>query len=163
MLVREAGPEDLVWIHDLLDERWGGQEQVVDGESYRPAELAGFIAMIDDQRVGYAALRVVGDVAEIGVIDTIRPREGVGTALVDALEEAARSRGLARCRAVTTNENRVAQAFYESLGFGLVGVRGDAVTRSRRIKPAIPLEGDDGTPITDELVYERSLRRSPRG
>ena len=106
---------------------------------------------------------MVGDVAEIGVIDTIRPREGVGTALVEALEEAARSRGLARCRAVTTNENRVAQAFYESLGFGLVGVRGDAVTRSRRIKPAIPLEGDDGTPITDELVYERSLRRSPRG
>ncbi|HET6714737.1 MAG TPA: GNAT family N-acetyltransferase [Actinomycetota bacterium] len=163
MLVRDAGPEDLPWIRALLDERWGGQEQVVDGESYRPAELPGFIATIDDERVGYAALRVVGDIAEIGVIDGIRPREGIGTALVDALEGAARSRGCARCRAVTTNENRVAQAFYASLGFELVGVREGAVTRSRRIKPAIPLEGDDGTPITDELVYERSLRRSRRG
>lgn len=163
MLVRDAGPEDLPWIRALLDERWGGQEQVVDGESYRPAELPGFIATIDDERVGYAALRVVGDIAEIGVIDGIRPREGIGTALLDALEGAARSRGCARCRAVTTNENRVAQAFYGSLGFELVGVREGAVTRSRWIKPAIPLEGDDGTPITDELVYERSLRRSRRG
>src|SRR5512134_952727 len=163
MLVREAGPEDLGWIRALLDERWGGQEQVVGGESYRPAELPGFIATIDGERVGYAALQVVADVAEIGVIDAIRPREGIGTALFDALEEAARSRGCARFRVVTTNENRGAQAFYESLGFELVGVREDAVTRSRRIKPAIPLEGDDGTPITDELVFERSLRRPPRG
>ena len=163
MLVRDADPDDVPWIRALLDERWGGKEQVVNGESYRPAELPGFIAAIDDERVGYAALRVAGDVAEIGVIDAIRPREGIGTALVDALEDAARSRGCARCRAVTTNENHVAQEFYESLGFELVGVREDAVTRSRLIKPAIPLEGGDGTPITDELVYERSLRRSFRG
>lgn len=135
----------------------------MDGDSYRPAALPGFIAAIDDERVGYAALRVLGDVAEIGVIDAIRPREGIGTVLVGAVEEAARSRGCARFRAVTTNENRVAQAFYESLGFELVDIRDDAVTRSRRIKPAIPLEDGDGTPITDELVYERSIRRSPRG
>ncbi len=163
MLLREADPDDGPWIRALLDERWGGQEQVVDGESYRPAELPGFIAAIDDERVGYAALRVLGDVAEIGVIDAIRPREGIGTALLDALVDSARSRGCARCRAVTTNENRVAQEFYGSLGFELVSVRDDAVTRSRLIKPTIPLEGGDGTPITDELVYERSLNRSRHG
>jgi len=163
VLVRDAAPDDLEWIGELLDERWGGQEQVVNEESYRPAELPGFIATIDGDRVGYAALRVVDDLAEIGVIDAIRPREGIGTALVDALEEEAGSLGLRRVRAVTTNENLVAQAFYESLGFELVDERRGAVTRSRRIKPAIPLEGGDGTPITDELVYERSLRHSRRG
>ena len=91
------------------------------------------------------------------MIDAIRPRIGVGTKLVDALEEAAMSRGLRRCRAVTTNENSGAQAFYEALGFELVDVREGAVTRGRLIKPTIPLAADDGAPITDEWVFERRL------
>ena len=141
----------------LLDERWGGQEQVVDGHAYRLADLPGFIASIDGERVGYAALRIIDDVAEIGLIDAIRPRVGVGSALVHALDDAARSRGLRRLRAVSTNDNGGAQAFYEALGFRLVGVREGAVTRSRAIKPTIPLVADDGTPITDEWIYERPI------
>ena len=155
--MRAAEPDDLPWIRGLLDERWGGQEQVENEQAYRPADLPGFIATIDGERVGYAALRIIGDVAEIGVIDAIRPRIGVGTKLVDALEEAAMSRGLCRCRAVTTNENSGAQAFYEALGFELVDVREGAVTRGRLIKPTIPLAADDGAPITDEWVFERRL------
>jgi hypothetical protein len=53
VLVRDAGPDDVPWIRALLDERWDGQEQVADVESYRPAELPGFIAAIGDERVGY--------------------------------------------------------------------------------------------------------------
>jgi N-acetylglutamate synthase-like GNAT family acetyltransferase len=155
--VRAAERGDLPWIRDLLDEHWGGQEQVVNGESYRPADLPGFIATIDGERVGFAALRVVGDVAEIGLIHAIRPRSGIGTALVAALEEAARTRALRSLRAVTTNDNREAQAFFRRLGFDLVEVREGAVTRGRLIKPTIPLVSGDGTPITDEWVYERPL------
>jgi ribosomal protein S18 acetylase RimI-like enzyme len=155
--VRAAERGDLPWIRDLLDDHWGGQEQVVNEVAYRPADLPGFVATLEGERVGYAALRLVGDVAEIGLIDAIRPRIGVGSAMVAALEEAARARALPRVRAVTTNENREAQAFYESLGFHLVEVREGAVTRGRLLKPTIPLASGDGTPITDELVYERSL------
>ncbi len=155
--VRAAERGDLPWIRELLDEHWGGEEQVVNGESYRPADLPGFVATIDGERVGYAALRVVGDVAEIGLIHALRPRSGIGTALVAALEEAARARGLRRFRTVTTNDNREAKAFYRRLGFDLVDVREGAVTRGRLIKPTIPLVSDDGTPITDEWVYERPL------
>lgn len=157
IVVRLAEPDDLPWIRDLLDRRWGGQEQVVNGQVYRPADLPGFLAMIDDERVGYAALRAVDDTAEIGVIDVILPRGGVGTRLVEALETAARARGLRRFRTVTTNENSGAQAFYAALGFELVEVREGAVTGGRLIKPTIPLADDDGTPITDEWVYERAL------
>ena len=58
---------------------------------------------------------------------------------------------------MTTNENSGAQAFYAALGFELVEVREGAVTGGRLIKPTIPLADDDGTPITDEWVYERAL------
>jgi hypothetical protein len=64
---------------------------------------------------------------------------------------------LRRFRAVTTNDNREAQAFYRRLGFDLVEVREEAVTKGRLIKPTIPLVSDDGTPITDEWVFERPL------
>jgi ribosomal protein S18 acetylase RimI-like enzyme len=155
--VRAAEGGDLPWIRELLDEHWGGQEQVVNGEVYRPADLPGFVATIDGEWVGYAALRVVGDVAEIGLIHAIRLRMGIGSALVDALEEAARTRALRSLRAVTTNDNREAQAFFRRLGFDLVEVREGAVTRGRLIKPTIPLVSGDGTPITDEWVFERPL------
>jgi ribosomal protein S18 acetylase RimI-like enzyme len=116
--VRAAEASDLPWIRirTLLDRRWGGQEQVENGDVYRPSDLPGFIATIADERVGYAALRIVDDVAEIGGVDATRPRIGIGTRLVAALEEAARSHGLRRFRALTTNENLEAQAFYAALG-----------------------------------------------
>jgi ribosomal protein S18 acetylase RimI-like enzyme len=155
--VRAAAPRDGAWIRALLEERWGGQEQVVSGEPYRPADLPGFIAVLGGEPVGYAALRIVDDTAEIGLIDAVRERVGVGSALVRALAEAAGNAGCSTLRAVTTNDNRGAMALYEALGFELTAVREHAVTESRKVKPQIPLEGHDGTPITDEWVYELPL------
>ena len=155
--VSKAGPEDERWIRSFLDERWGGQEQVANGESYRPADLPGFLARIDGEIVGYAALRLVQDAAEIGLIDSLRPRTGVGSALVDALIEEARTLGYSVLRAITTNDNLSAQAFYRAAGFHLVATRPGAVNASRAIKPQIPLESPDGTSITDELEFERTI------
>jgi hypothetical protein len=49
-----------------------------------------------------------------------------------------------------------------ALGFRLVETRPGAVTESRRLKPQIPFEGVDGTPITDELEFELPLERAAR-
>lgn len=155
--VRMAGTEDATWIRSFLDERWGGQEQVANGSSYRPADLPGFLARIDGEIVGYAALRLVEDAAEIGLIDSLRPRAGVGSALVAALIDEARTLGCSVLRAITTNDNLGAQAFYRASGFHLVATRVGAVNASRAIKPQIPLETPDGTPICDELEFERTL------
>jgi len=47
-------------------------------------------------------------------------------------------------------------------GFTLAATRIGAVTESRKIKPQIPFEGADGTPITDELEFELPLERASR-
>jgi ribosomal protein S18 acetylase RimI-like enzyme len=155
--VRAVDAGDTGWIERLLDEGWGGPEQVANGERYRPADLPGFVAELDGERVGYAALRVVGEVAWIGLIESFRPREGIGTALVHALVAAAREGGCGTLRAITTNDNRRAQAFYERLGFAVHEVRPGAVNESRILKPAIPMFGEDGIPMTDEIEYEIGL------
>jgi ribosomal protein S18 acetylase RimI-like enzyme len=155
--VRATGPSDEAWIRALLDERWGGQEQVANGAVYRPADLPGFVVEIGSTIVGYAALRVVGDTAEIGVIEALQPGRGVGTLLVHALAAEARARGCSTLRAITTNDNVVARSFYAALGFRLVATRAGAVHESRKQKPEIPVLSADGTPITDELDFEMFL------
>ena len=123
--------------------------------SARPS-LPGYLAEIDGEIVGSAAVREDGDGAEIAPIEALRPQEGIGSALVADIEYA-RSIGSPVLRAITTNDNWVAQAFSVALGFrpGRDPSRGR--DRDRKIKPQIPLEGTDGTPITDELEYELTL------
>jgi RimJ/RimL family protein N-acetyltransferase len=65
--------------------------------------------------------------------------------------------GARRLWLITTNDNVHAQRFYERRGFTLVGVGEGAVDRARLAKPEIPLVGNDGVEIHDELEYE--LRR----
>jgi ribosomal protein S18 acetylase RimI-like enzyme len=155
--VRPIREGDAKWLRDLLEDRWGGQTQVADGREYRPSDLPGVVATMGGERVGYAALEVDGAVAWIGLIDVQRPRSGIGTRLVAALRDEAFARGCTTLRAITTNDNDVAQRFYEAQGFRLRQVRAGAVNESRRIKPTISLTGVGGVPMTDELEYELTL------
>jgi DNA-3-methyladenine glycosylase I len=61
----------------------------------------------------------------------------------------------------TTNDNLTALAFYQVVGLRLCALRPDAVTGSRRLKPSIPLVGQNGIPLRDELDLERILVSDP--
>ena len=54
-------------------------------------------------------------------VDPASRRSGVGRALVEALMEWGRSRGLYQLRLMVTSVNTVAIGFYERLGFGRTG------------------------------------------
>ena len=59
---------------------------------------------------------------------------------------------------VTTNDNVDALRFYQRRGFRLVAVRCGAVDDSRRtLKPSIPLAGDYGIPLRDEIELAQPL------
>ena len=57
----------------------------------------------------------------------------------------------------STNDNIDALRFYQKAGFGIVAVHRHAVTLSRRLKPEIPLAGENGIPIRDEIELELVL------
>ena len=59
---------------------------------------------------------------------------------------------------ITTNDNLNAIGFYQKRGFELVAVHRGAVNESRKIKPSIPLIGNHGIPLRDEIELEMSLR-----
>jgi len=157
VLIRETTDDDRTAVLAFLRELWGGEEMVVHDEVVRPAELPGYVAVDRGHVFGLATFRIEADAVELVSLDSLRPSQGVGGALLDRVEREAASRGCASVWLVTTNDNLVALRFYQKRGYRIVRVDPGAVNRARTRKPAIPLVGDDGIPIRDELVLEKSL------
>jgi ribosomal protein S18 acetylase RimI-like enzyme len=155
--IRRAGEGDRAWIDALMLERWSGPTQVANGREYRPADLPGFIAFEEGERVGYAPFEVIGDTCWVALLQSLSEGRGIGSALVRAVVEEGRALGCAPIAVITTNDNVRAARLYEHLGFRVAEVRAGAVAASRAIKPTIPMFADDGIPITDEIEYELRL------
>ena len=155
--VRPVRDEDRDWVRDTIIERWGDETVVGRGLVSRPHELDGFIAVERDVAVGLVTYRIDGDACEIVTIDAFVERRGVGSTLVEAVHERAHRAGCARLWLVTTNDNERAQSLYDKLGFRVAAVRGGAIDAARELKPSIPLIGENGVPITDEIAFERPL------
>jgi 5-(carboxyamino)imidazole ribonucleotide mutase len=152
--IRSKERADEAWVRRLMVERWGATNVVVHGRRYYPAELPGFVAVADEERLGLVTYHLAGDACEIVTLDSLRPSLGIGTALMDAVKEAAASAGCGRLWLITTNDNLTALRFYQKRGFHLVTVHPEAVNRSRALKPEIARFGQDGIPIRDEIELE---------
>ena len=157
MDIRALSADDRDWVEQFVVERWGAPVVVGRGRSWNPAELPGFAAYEDEQRVGLATYEIEGDACELVTIDSLVEGEGVGTALLEAVKEAARSEGCTRVRLVTTNNNLRALLFYQKRGFRLVALIPGGVEELRKLKPSIPAVDSAGLPIRDELHLELRL------
>lgn len=151
--VRRAGHDDRETVKRLISEAWHGTIMVVHGVAYDAADLPALIAERDDELVGLLTYHLDGDALEIVSLNAFTAGGGVGTALI----EAARELAPARLWVVTTNDNLDALRFYQRRGFRIVAVAPDAVAAARRIKPAIPLIGEHGIPLRDEITLETRL------
>lgn len=145
-------------MRDFITRRWSAETVVAHGVVYRPHELDGFVALRGNEIVGLVTLRAEGGACEIVTIDSTQSGAGIGTALIDAAKAFARQAGCTRLWLITTNDNLGALRFYQKRGFVLVAVHRNAVEESRKLKPQIPLIGNDGIPLRDEIELEMVLR-----
>jgi GNAT superfamily N-acetyltransferase len=92
-------------------------------------------------------------------LDSLRERRGIGSALVEAVTGLARAAGCACLTLVTTNDNLNAPRFYQKRGFRLRALRPGAVDAARReLRPEIPLVGEHGIHIRDEIELEMEIQ-----
>ena len=152
--IRPTDAHDRNWTAPFVADRWGSELAVAHGTIYRPHELPGFVAIEEDNTVGLITYHIDGDSCEIVTIDSLRSGQGMVTALIEAVKSVARKAGCRRLWLITTNDNTPALRFYQKRGFVLVAVHRNAVEASRRLKPEIPLFGEDGIPIRDEIELE---------
>ncbi len=156
-VIRPLTGDDHDWVARLLTRRWGSPQVVSRGRLHQADRLPGFCAVQAGTPRGLITYHITGGECEIVTLDSVQEGEGIGTALIEAVEAAARQ---ARCRRlwlITTNDNLNALRFYQKRGFVLAALHRDALTASRRLKPQIPLVGQHGIPLRDELELELLL------
>ena len=120
------------------------------------------LAWVDGELAGVATY-VVGDgECELLTLYAGTRFTGVGSALVAAVQDAARRAACTRLWLVTTNDNVDALRFYQRRGFRLARLRPGAVDESRRtLKPEIPTTGAYAIPLRDELELEMDVSAGP--
>jgi GNAT superfamily N-acetyltransferase len=156
-LIRPLTTDDPEWVSQFISRRWGTKRVIAHGTIYYPHKLPGFVALEDNQAIGLLTYQLDQSSCEIVTLDSTRPDQGIGTALINAVLEAARRSGCERVWLITTNDNLNALRFYQKRGFELVAVHRHAVDEARRIKPEIPLVGANGIPVRDEIELELPL------
>ena len=166
--------DDREWVAQFIRIRWGASSVVAHGNVYYPHTLPGFVARIagderqssgaggagGDNVVGLLTYWVQDGELEIVTIDSLHAGRGIGSALIDAAKQEAQRQGCRRVWLITTNDNLNALRFYQKRGFTLVAVHANALERSRALKPEIPLVGQHGIPLRDEIELEYRLPSS---
>ena len=157
MNIRRLTIEDIPRLRQFWVEHWGSDFVVAHGTMYHPENVNGFVVENDNEWIGLVTFIIAKDECEVTSLDSLREGQGVGTKLIHAVVDEARNQNCKRVFLITTNDNLHALRFYQKRGFELVAVYRGAVNESRKIKPSIPLTGNDGIPIRDEIELEMKL------
>ncbi len=155
--VRRLAASDRGWALTLLEEHWAGPSLVSRGRVHDGARLPGWVAELEGARAGLLLEEEREGELEVVLLHALVPGRGAGSALLTAARDDARRRGCRRVWLVTTNDNLAAAAFYHRCGLVQVAVHAGAVTAARQLKPGIPLLGQAGVPIRDEIEFELRL------
>lgn len=157
MQVRPLSETDKAWVKERTELLFSGTFLVSREIVHDPTELPGFIAAEGDERIGLATYHIDGDQCELVSIDALCQYMGVGTSLLEAVENIARESGCTHVWTITTNDNLDAQRFFQRRGFAIDAYRVGGMEKIRAIKPGIPLTGSYGIPIRDEIELNKSV------
>ncbi|CAG9621517.1 GNAT family N-acetyltransferase [Sutcliffiella rhizosphaerae] len=137
---------------------WGSPEMVISSGTYDCSTLDGFVFFDETGNLlGVVTYILKNKECEIISLDSLQERRGIGAALMNAVEELAKQHKCTYIKLITTNDNLVALKFYQKRGYKLSRLLRNAVAEARKIKPEIPLKGNDGIPIRDELELVKDL------
>lgn len=178
--IRPITHADRPWVKQALTTLWGSAQIVYSGNVFDANTLPGLLAEEDGRVVGlltYVILgndmtpesdsgqassdsigaRMTGKVCQIISINALTPGKGIGTALLEEVQKTAHEAGCSQLTVITTNDNLKALGFYQKRGFVLKVLYPNALEKSRKVKPEIPLIGEDGIPLRDEIELEKNL------
>jgi GNAT superfamily N-acetyltransferase len=151
-------PEIRDQVNNFIDERWLGTAMAVRGRLVYMTELAGVAAYEGDALAGLVMYMIENGECEIISLDSVREGQGTGTRLIEAVIDKAREAGCSKVKLISTNDNTEAMKFYQKRGFDMARIYRNAVEESRKLKPSIPLTGENGITIKHEIEFEYILR-----
>ncbi len=156
-VIRPLTDDDKPWVQQVATTLWGSTRMVSRGKLWDMTELPGYLAESDGRAVGLLTYKIKGDECELASLNALTPGKGIGSALIEELKAKAKEMGCKKIIVITTNDNTNALHFYQKRGFVIGAVRINELENSRKLKPEIPLIGDDGIPLRDEIELEMVL------
>ena len=158
MQIQQINQMNRKTVNEFILKQWYSMVMVIHGESISLENADGWFAFEDEVIIGLITYRIVNSEMEILSLDSLREKNGIGTALINKAIEVAKNKECTRIKLITTNDNLSALRFYQKRGFEMVRLYRNAVEESRIVKPQIPLTGEDGIPIRHEIELEMNLR-----
>ena len=152
--IRKISDEDREWIRSVFINNWGGEFSISKGNKFYADNLPGYIAEDSISKVGLITYNISDGDCEIVTLNSFAEAQGVGTSLIERVKQDAKEEGCKRIWLITTNDNTHALRFYQKREFIIKAFYPNAMEESRKLKPGIPILGDNDIPIRDEIELE---------
>ena len=149
-------------VADQVIRSWGSTIMVTKGKIHDIKELPGFLYMEGYDIKGIISYDICDNECEIVLLESFEENRGIGSTLLMLAIEAATGLGCSRIWLITTNDNTKAMRFYQKRWFDMKAIHHNSISKSRQLKPEIPLYGNDGIPILHEIEFEMILNGSFR-
>lgn len=144
-------------VNDFIVNQWYSTKIIVRGKEIDLSTTDGIMVEENNEIKGLITYIVYHEVCEIMSLNSVDKSRGIGTTLVNKVIDIAREHGCKKIVLITTNDNINAIRFYQKRGFDMVQIYHNALDISRKLKPEIPLIGDNNIPLKHEIEFEMIL------
>lgn len=158
MVIQIIGEKTHSQVKAFFTKHWGSSQMITSTGVHDCSLLDGFYATNDDHEIiGLVTYHISSQTCEIISLDSLEEGKGIGSRLMQVVEERAAQQQCNLLTLVTTNDNEHAIRFYQQRGYTVSKVIPNAVDLARKIKPEIPLYNEKGVPIKDEFILIKHL------
>ena len=157
MNIKEITDEYRGKIKLFFIEQWGSSEMEISSGIYECDTLNGFFLEEYGQIIGLITYWVQANEVEIISLDSLIEGKGIGSKLLEKVEDFAKQSNFKVVSLLTTNDNLNALKFYQKRGYRITEIIPNAVNEARNLKPSIPLMGSEGIPLHDELKLSKII------
>ena len=144
-------------INAFIKQHWYTTTMIIRGKEIDMTKTEGFYFSEGENIIGLITYIVYNNVLEITSLDSLQENQGIGSKLVEVVIHEAKERKYQKIVLITTNDNINAIKFYQKRGFDMVHLFRNALDISRKLKPEIPLIGENSIPLRHEIEFELSI------
>ena len=144
-------------VAEFIERHWGSKISMSHGMAFYPHKEHGFVERRDGVIVGLLTYHIDKQGMEVLTLNSTLEGAGIGSSLMLNAIEAARQKSCRKIWLATTNDRLRVIDFYQRLGFRMTAINLGVVDEARKVKPQIPLVGERGVPVHDEVIMELAI------
>ena len=144
-------------VNNFIAQQWFTTKMIIRGKEIDMTAVEGIFALEDEKIIGLITYIIYEDILEITSLDSLCENKGIGTDLLINVINIAKKNNCKKIVLITTNDNIEAIRFYQKRGFDMICLYRNALDISRKLKPEIPLIGENNIPLKHEIEFEMLL------